>query len=635
MEKPGNVKLFVSSLISLPILVSYGLIFKDIYVVPGIIAVVLSLRSAYERKFSKYTFLASAISSFVSFPSPLLVFSILIVVYAFYEYYSGSLIAGIIEIILIAISTLYAVIPPYTVPFYIIGLVTSLPLTYVTVMNLRAYKGKDFTVVTFKANGLPKGLSWFVDLNGSVIPTSDSEINIISKGGSWVTCPVKDGNEYYIPLNYKGFVRAGDSVEIVFKKVTDASTLNKYEECVVVFVPVNLPKELNFSVSVNGHKYTGRERITVPVFDHTFIKWEADRIAYGDVVFEPKQKTGTAIRGSVVGLEFEPKIDKRSLDIKNWDPKAWVGSRLYGYSVVDTVSEGGSSYVVKAEKDGKYYAVKILKPNFSRSQTVAIREFTDLFKESNNLVKLSNNSPYLVKISGIFADVNQIGSVLRGDTETYLKYPPAIVMEFMDGGTAKDLFQIYFSSSKEWYEIVRFIVKHTAIALDYIHSNGYVHLDVKPQNIFLSEKVGGTLDDIAKVLSSGKVLIKLGDLGSAVRIGEKFFQATPAYCSPEQLEYAILGLGAKVEFDIFSLGMTTYYMLTGRESPVSRYLDEAIDLYNGNDVGSALKRIDEAKIVLRSWNIDLPSNVPSNLRNFIETSIKYNVKSLFNLIKNL
>jgi serine/threonine protein kinase len=120
-----------------------------------------------------------------------------------------------------------------------------------------------------------------------------------------------------------------------------------------------------------------------------------------------------------------------------------------------------------------------------------------------------------------------------------------------------------------------------------------------------------------------------------VRIGEKFFQATPAYCSPEQLEYAILGLGAKVEFDIFSLGMTTYYMLTGRESPVSRYLDEAIDLYNGNDVGSALKRIDEAKIVLKSWNIDLPSNVPSNLRNFVETSIKYNVKSLFNLIKNL
>ncbi|MFP3188688.1 MAG: hypothetical protein RXR07_06495, partial [Sulfolobaceae archaeon] len=61
--------------------------------------------------------------------------------------------------------------------------------------------------------------------------------------------------------------------------------MNKYEECVVVFVPVNLPKELNFSVLVNGHKYTGRERITVPVFDHPFIKWEVDRIAYGDVVF--------------------------------------------------------------------------------------------------------------------------------------------------------------------------------------------------------------------------------------------------------------------------------------------------------------------------------------------------------------
>ncbi|BCU71066.1 protein kinase domain-containing protein [Stygiolobus caldivivus] len=635
MEKPANNKLFISALVAFLILISYAIIFRDLYAVPGLVSAVISIKSAYNRKFSKYTLFLSAITSVISFPSPFYLISVLVVIYVFYEYYAGTLIAGMIEIVLIIVSVLYKVIPPFTVPEYILGLVTSLPLTYLTVMNLRAYKGKDFTIVTFRAKGLPKGLPWFIDLNGNVIPTSDPEINIISEGGSWVTCPVKDSNSFYVPTNYKGSVVAGDYVEINFKQTQDSDVLKGYEECTVSFIPLNIPKELEFSVTVNGNKYTGKSRVIVPVFDQPFVKWEVEKVSFGDVIFEPKQKSGTALRGSVVGIEFEPKIVKRALDIKNWDPKVWVGTKLYGYNVVDTVSEGGSSYVLKGEKDNRYYAIKILKPSFSRSQTVALREFTDLFKESNNLVKLSNGNPYLVKVSGIFADVNQIASVLRGDTETYLKYPPAIVTEFMSGGTAKELFVNYFSPSKDWYEIVRIVIKYTAIALEYMHSNGYIHLDVKPQNIFFSDKLNGGLDEVKKVLESGQVTIKLGDLGSAVRVGEKFFQATPAYCSPEQLEHAILGLGAKVNFDIFSLGMTAYYMVTGKESPVSKYLDEAIDLYNGNDVGSALKKVDEAKQVIKLWNIDFPSDLPYELREFIQKSLKSNIDNLSYLLKNL
>ena len=634
MEKPANFKLFISILFSLPILVLYTVVFKDLLLLPGILSALLSIPSAYTRKYAKYSLFLSATSSVVSFPNPLYLVSLL-TIYTYFDYYVGTIIFGIIEVLLLVVSAFYAIVPPFTVPFYVIGLSTSLPLSYLAVMNFRAYKGKDFEVVTFKVSGLPKGLPWFIELNGNVIPSSDHEINVISKGGQWVTCPVKQGNEFYIPINYKGSVRAGDYVEIHFVKTQDESLLKNYEECNVSFVSINIPKELEFSVIVDGVKYSGKEKIIVPLFDKPFVKWEVEEVFYNDIVFEPKQKTGTALRGNVVGIEFEPKIVKRKLDVKNWDPKVWVGTKLYGYNVIDSVGEGGNSYVLKAEKDGKFFAIKVLKPVFSRSQTVAIREFSDIFKESNNLVRLSNGSPYLVKISGIFADVNQIASVLRGDAEVYLKYPPAIVTEFMSGGTAKDLFLSFFSNSTDWYEIVKLIIKYAGSALYYMHSNGYVHLDVKPQNIFFSDKLGSNLAEIRRMLESGKVLVKLGDLGSTVRVGEKFFQATPAFCSPEQLEYAILGLGAKVEFDIFSLGMTAYYLVTGNESPVSSHLNEAIDLYNANDVGGALRKIEEAKNILKNWVPTFPRDLPSGLKFFIEESLRLSSNDLSSLLKSL
>jgi len=93
-----------------------------------------------------------------------------------------------------------------------------------------------------------------------------------------------------------------------------------------------------------------------------------------------------------------------------------------------------------------------------------------------------------------------------------------------------------------------------------------------------------------------------------------------------QLEHAILGLGAEPSFDIFSLGITGYYLLTGNASPVADYLDRAIDFYNNNDIATALKIVNEAKTVISNWNPSIPQNVPMNLRNVIINCIKGTIK---------
>lgn len=68
---------------------------------------------------------------------------------------------------------------------------------------------------------------------------------------------------------------------------------------------------------------------------------------------------------------------------------------------------------------------------------------------------------------------------------------PAIVMELMTGGTAEDLVKkeaVFLSSN--WPSVVRIIFMSTARALSVVHRENYVHLDVKPRNIFSVNRQG-------------------------------------------------------------------------------------------------------------------------------------------------
>jgi len=96
------------------------------------------------------------------------------------------------------------------------------------------------------------------------------------------------------------------------------------------------------------------------------------------------------------------------------------------------------------------------------------------------------------------------------------------------------------------------VLKQVAQAIDFAHSRGFVHGDIKPENILFG------LADSHPYLS---------DFGSADRAAfleqitaAKSFATTTAYLSPEQIE----GGTTTSRSDIYAFGMTAYELLTGR-----------------------------------------------------------------------
>jgi eukaryotic-like serine/threonine-protein kinase len=199
---------------------------------------------------------------------------------------------------------------------------------------------------------------------------------------------------------------------------------------------------------------------------------------------------------------------------------------IMGYEVLGTLGYGAKStiYAVK-DKDNHVYALKRVIKEESKDQRfldqavleheVASRFSSPFLRQSLKLIR----NRKLMRVNEVI-----------------------VLMELIDGLTLE---QHRPESLEETCRLMQLVAK----GLHTMHEAGYVHADIKPKNILVTDKH----------------TVKIIDFGQSCPIGtvKQRIQGTPDYIAPEQVRrHAITP-----QTDIFNLGATMYWLLTRKHVP--------------------------------------------------------------------
>jgi serine/threonine protein kinase/tetratricopeptide (TPR) repeat protein len=226
-----------------------------------------------------------------------------------------------------------------------------------------------------------------------------------------------------------------------------------------------------------------------------------------------------------------------------------IGRTISHYRILANLGGGGMGVVYKAEDTrlGRTVALKFLPENLSQDQQ-AVERFRLEARAASAL-----NHPHICTIHDI-------------DEHEGRQF---IVMELLEGQTLKHRIE---GQSLDAGLIAK-LGMQLADALDAAHSRGIVHRDVKPANIFVTERDEVKLLDfgLAKLVHPVSELTVTGSLTEALAI-----VGTLPYMAPEQLR------GQKVDgrSDIYALGVVLYEMRAGQrpftETQAAQLIDDIL-----------------------------------------------------------
>lgn len=207
-------------------------------------------------------------------------------------------------------------------------------------------------------------------------------------------------------------------------------------------------------------------------------------------------------------------------------------TEIAGYRIDRVLGRGGMSVVYLGwhPKLDQWAAVKVLSPDLAGNPALRAR----FQREGDTTARLGH--PSVVATYG------------RGETADGQMW---IAMQYVEGTTAEGASLAGAMTPARAHRVI----SEVAEVLDYAHSFGVVHQDVKPSNILLGER------------ADGRERVVLADFGSAVVLSAAATESEPeealvasfAYTAPE----VITGDTVDRRADVYSLGCTLFRLLTG------------------------------------------------------------------------
>jgi eukaryotic-like serine/threonine-protein kinase len=256
-----------------------------------------------------------------------------------------------------------------------------------------------------------------------------------------------------------------------------------------------------------------------------------------------------------------------------------------GYQMMRVLGQGGMGSVMLARsvKDGRAVAIKTLLPEVAVSEQ-ALKRFIREIEVASSL-----QHPNVV-------------SYLEHGTHNGIVY---LVTEYISGMDASKLAKK--RGGKLNYKEVVIIVEQTLAALDFAHSKGFVHRDIKEQNILVDgsfPKYHAKLTDFGLSKS-----FKQTGMSGVTMVGD--VAGTIAYMPPEQVRDF---KEVRPPSDIYAMGMTAYSLLTGAH---------ALDISPKAGISETVKAIFEKPIIPIVKRVP---DIPLRISAVIETALAKQVE---------